>query len=541
MAGARRRLQRLRLVAAASFLLLCASLGRPAQAQSCDRYDSAATATDLAEIRNQVRAHLPARFADMIGRLEFRMVEPDDEETIFPRAIIPMGASAPYIEIPSDYYRVHCQTINLTKRLFRVRQDSIADVLLTLMFAHRDCTSRRSRNFCFRQSIETVIPNLEPETPDDQLEQSQVRDAFFLVIAHEIAHVLLGEQRSSDPLVNALDQGELAADALALQAAILAGRDYRRLELVLFPASLLEGTVDFEDRPGELILANRDDSSCRSALASATGKSLGPEIGVATEWALAAPADTSEGPDSPSLAAKADRARQGLTRTDSGGLNFDAVCRLPTAQIDALGRDYRSLLVEIDRTNGTTENPDRTFRSLLLLRPQSEAVRSFAQTIFVFRITNKLMAAFERRDPNAERQLFHILDEVAVQIDRDSISSLARGNLALVLGFNRERFAAAGSSIDRVISAAEADLLDAERFLDASVADVLSGSIARLRLLQGDCAGANRRYALLRNSANRDIAAQARRFSNLENISPSSCEAVVAEMRSELRARRGWQ
>jgi len=528
---------RLPLAVRAFLLLVCSALATPAQARTCDQYDSAMTATDLAEIRNQVRSYLPARYFDTIGHLVFEMVEPNDRDSIFPRAMPSLNR----IEIPSDYYRVHCLMINFTERLMRIPQGRSMEVLLSLLQAHRNCLRYSNFNLCFRRMLQTEIADLEPGSSDEAAATARVRDAFFLVIAHEIAHVLI-RQLNSDRLLNALDNAELAADALALQAAILAGRDYRQAGSTLFPASFFDDRgIEFEAGRTELILTNRADSSCRSALAFATGESWGPEISTMHRWAINQPADTGAGPALPSLTAEADRTRQQIRRTGTDGLDFPAICQLPSSQIDARGRDYRSILVAIDGANISHANPDFMFRSLLRLQPQSDAARSFLQTVIVYRITNEIMAAYERRDVALERQLFQTLLQIAPQIDRDSISSLARGMLSMFLGLNRERFAPEGSSLDEVISTAEAELLDAERFLVDAPITSLGVQIARFRLLQGDCAGANRRFTLLRNSTDTGIASEAQRYSYLEGMSRSSCAAVIAQLRSELRTRRGWR
>jgi hypothetical protein len=533
--GAQRKPQLVPRSAAAALLLTCLALATPARAQACDQFDSAMTEKDLAEVRKEVQSHLPARYFDAIGTLAFETVEPSDEDSIFPRAIPSLNR----VEIPSDYYRVHCEMISFTERLMRIPKDRKFDVLLSLLEQHRACLQNSSFNFCFRQSLKTEIADLEPETSDEQAAVARIRDAFFLVIAHEIAHVLIRE-RYPDGLMTSLDHPELAADALSLQAAVLADRDYRRASLTLFPASFFDVRgLEFEHGPTELILTNRADSSCRSTLAFATGASWGPEISAARRWAFTSPLEAGEPFGSSSLTAEADRIRRQMVGTGAGGLDFDAICQLPSSQIETRGRDYRSVLVEVDRVNASSKSPD-VFVSLLRFQPQSDTTRSFLHTIIVYRILNEMMAAHERKDLATERQLFETLRQLAPQMDRNAISSVARGLMSMFLGLNRQRFASAGSSLDEVISAAESELLDAERFLIEAPAS-LSPELARLRLLQGDCAGAGRRYALLRNSNDAGIAAEAERFSNLEQIGRSSCEAVVSEMRSELRARRGWR
>lgn len=520
---------------AAAYLLLCLMLATPAQAQPCNRYDAAMTATELTEIRNQVQSHLPARYHDAIGSLEFKTIKIDDEDSLFPRAIPSLNR----IEMPSDYYRDHCLMVSFTLRLLRVPKDRTLDALLELLERHGNCLRRGTFNACFRQSLQTEIAQLEPEPAGGDTSADQVRDAFFLVIAHEIAHVLI-RRSYPDGLSASLDHPELAADALALQAAILAGRDHRRASLTLFPASFFDGRgVQFDDRRTDLILINRADSSCRSALAFAAGERWGPAIGATFRWAMA-PATEAKGQGQVSLTAEADRALGALTETGPGGLDFATICRLPTTQIEAQGRDFRSLLVEIDRVNRIPANRDIAFRALVRFKPQSDAALSFLHTMIVYRLTNEIMWAYDRNDTVAEKQLFETLRQIAAQIDRGSISSLSRGMLGMFVGLNTKRFAPPGSSLDEVISATEPELLEAERYL-IDVPASLKIEIARLRLLQADCAGASRRLAVLRYSSDLDIAAEAKRLSHPEGISRSSCEAIAARMRSELRTRRGWK
>lgn len=531
------------LARALAFFMLAGSLfaAAPAKAHVCDRYDDARLARDLAAIKAEIGQQLPIRYSGLIARLEFRMAEPDEDGPLLPGAVN-SGEEDAYIEIPANYYRTHCLMSVWTETMLNLLRDGPAPPLEAAINENMHCrrVEQASSTTCLLRVLNMPLPALAAPPPNQErrLERA-IGDSLFLIIAHEIAHVVLA-QRYAGRLDRSVANVELAADAFALQVALPADKDYSAVAHQLVPANIFADVYPTATPPP----SEHPSVSCRLSFASFVGNQLAPYISGAVRWGNAAAG--ARGQATAPLATTADRVRATMARGEANIPRPLASCEVPLAAVAAMQANYRALLVAIDGAIEAAAGDDASLMTRLAqFRPDTDDVRQLFDSLLLRRLDDSLRRAHERTDDVAARAIYQVLIEVAERLRPEDLPVVANFFRSMDLGIERFRYAPPGSNTDRVIVRAEADLHDAERYLrESSVVrnwPAIDYHLGLFALGRGNCAEAARRFAKMREIADPTYAAQADPYRSLDRATTAQCASETRRLRDNWRELRGWQ
>lgn len=508
--------------------LWCLGLAAPAHAGICDRFLVDLSERDLTAVRDRVRGKLPSRYAPQLSKVTLLYGENYYDRLSPPAANMPIDGSPPRIEIPRGFRHLQCQALLISNQLLELQPVDVEQVRAMLQSKIADCVKRQPAGTCLARAVGAAAAASENRKPfsdkDNEIFQIAVEESFEIVVAHEMAHIVLSGDTKLNRRTFSPD-AELAADNLS-QSIMLANGGYPSAGLATLAVLSLVDSVTTQGAD-----ADHPSSYCRTLIADRVAHLIGGPSRLIYLWLV-----------NPSRYAQERRANGPEIRSFPA-LSPGNQCSLPNFRpTQMMKEDLDRFLVHLDRftLNSSKLSEPQQLETLLRFKPKSQDSEVQISSFLSLWLAYHAKPNSGQGDLAEKSALLTMYRKALSQTNLPMVSSDARGRLLFHASQLEFDLAPLGSSTDEQVRIHKRALDEAE-FYQPDAGFPFHFAQGNMAVMTGNCLEAARRYRLILSAMPNPPQAERALADKLDSMNGSECATLAAATREKIGQMKGWK